>query len=172
MERNMMALGTSSTAVSLLARTLGLALVLAAPSAYGQSAVSRRASGVDGTLSAGAAVQVDPASENVHCSGDLTINTKAVSDPSLPPGVVVSIDAGGLVCVGQGTRGRYVSDSQATLTRLLVANDVIKTTLAFHKNTPNGFLSARTALLTVNLTYDTTTGALMGASASLGDLLP
>ncbi|MFL5302450.1 MAG: hypothetical protein ACJ79R_19145 [Anaeromyxobacteraceae bacterium] len=172
MERNMMAPGTSSTAVSLLARALTGALVLAASSADAQSAVSSRASGVDGTLSAGAAVQVDPAAENVHCSGDLTINTKAVSDPSLPPGVVVSIDAGGLVCVGQGTRGRYVSDGQATLTRLLVASDVIKTTLAFHKNTPNGFLTARTALLTLSLTYDTTTGALTGATANLGDFLP
>jgi hypothetical protein len=173
MERNMMMRTTSSTAVSLLAQALAAgALVLAAPSAYGQSAHSARASGVTGTLTAGAGVKVDPSSENVQCSGDLTIATKAVSDPALPPGVVVSIDASALVCVGQGTRGRYVTDGHATLTRLLVPSDVITTTLAFHRATPNGFLTARTALLTLNLTYDTTTGALTGATASLGDFVP
>jgi hypothetical protein len=173
MERNMTTRKTSSTAVSLLAQAVAAgALALAAPAAHGQSASSTRASGVAGTLAAGAAVNVDPAAEDVQCSGDLRIDTKAVSDPTLPAGVVVSIDASALVCVGQGTRGRYVTDSVATLTRLLVPSDVVTTTLAFHKSTPNGFLTARTALLTLSLTYDTATGALTGATASLGDFVP
>jgi hypothetical protein len=173
MERNMMMRKTSSTAVSLLAQALAAgALALAAPSADAQSASSSRAPSVTGTLSAGAAVSVDPAAENLRCSGDLTIDTKAVADPTLPPGVVVSIDASALVCLGQATRGRYVTDGQPTLTRLLVPSDVITTTLAFHQDTLDELLTSRSALLTLNLTYDTATGALTGATASLGDFLP
>jgi hypothetical protein len=50
-----------------------------------------------------------------------------------------------------------------------VPSDVVETTLAFHKDTPNGFLTAKTAKLTLNLSYDTVTGALTGATAALGD---
>jgi len=168
----MMMRTTSSNAVSLLAHALAAgALALAAGPADAQSASSTRASRVTGTLSAGAAVGVDSAEENVQCSGDLSIDAKAVADPTLPPGVVVSIDASALVCVGQGTRGRYVTDGQPTLTRLLVPSDVITTTLAFHRDTPDELPASRTALLTVKLTYDTATGALTGATASLGDFL-
>jgi hypothetical protein len=164
---------TSSNAVSLLARALAVgALALAVPSADAQSAKSTRASSVTGALSAGAAARVDPAAENVECSGDLTIDTKAVADPTLAPGVVVSIDAAALVCVGQATRGRYVTDGQPTLTRLLVPSDVVTTTLAFHRNSADELLPSRTALLTLKLTYDTATGALTGATASLGDFSP
>jgi hypothetical protein len=164
---------TPSSAVSLLAQALAAgALALAAPSADAQSARSTRASSVTGALSAGAAVGSDPAAENVQCSGDLTIDTKAVADPTLPPGVVVSIDASALVCVGQATRGRYVTDGQPTLTRLLVPSDVVTTTLAFHRNSADELLPSRTALLTLKLTFDTATGALTGATATLGDFLP
>lgn len=169
----MMMRTTSSHAVSLLAQALAAgALALAARGADAQSARSSRASPVTGTLSARAAVAVDPTAENVQCSGDLTIDTKAVADPVLPPGVVVSIDASALVCVGQGTKGRYVTDGQPTLTRLLVPSDVITTTLAFHQDAPDELPPSRTAVLTVNLTYDIATGALTGATASLGDLVP
>jgi hypothetical protein len=96
------------------------------------------------------------------------LTTAAVSDPTMPPGVVVSIDATGLSCIGQITGIRYVNTGQANLTRPLVANDVIKTTFAFHQNVPDGFLHARTAQLTLNLSYDTTTGALLSSSATVG----
>lgn len=169
----MMMRKTSPTAVSLLAQALAAgALALAAPSADAQSARSSRASVVTGTVSAGAAVGVDPAAENVQCSGDLTIDTRAVADTTLRPGVVVSIDAAALVCVGEGTGGRYVTDGQPILTRLLAPSDVITTTLAFHGDGSSALLTSRTALLTLSLTYDTATGALTGATASLGDFLP
>jgi len=47
---------------------------------------------------------------------------------------------------------------------------VIKTTFAFYPNAPGGFAKARTALLTLNLGYNTTTGALTSATAIVGNL--
>ncbi|MFL5423136.1 MAG: hypothetical protein ACJ79Y_20400 [Myxococcales bacterium] len=164
---------TSSNAVTLLAQmTAACAVALAAPSADAQSVSSTRASPVTGTLSARAAARVDPAAENVQCAGDVTIDAKAVADPILPPGVVVSIDASALVCVGEGTKGRYVTDGQPILTRLLAPSDVITTTLAFHREAPDELPASRTALLTLSLTYERATGALTGATASLGDFSP
>ena len=159
-----------SIAIAPLARALAGVLILAAAPAYAQSANSSRATGVTGSFS-GPEASVDPAAENVNCNGDVQLTTRAVNDANRPPGVVVTIDATGLACAGQATRGRYVTDTQETLTRLLVATDVIQTTLAFHRDTPNGFLTARTALLTLNLTYDTTTGALTGATGTLGNFV-
>jgi hypothetical protein len=163
---------TPSATVSAIARVLAGVLVLGASAAHAQSANSARATPLDGTFTpASGGGAVDPAAENVHCTGDVQLGTKAVNDPSLPPGIVLSVDATGLTCAGQATRGKYVTDSSETLTRLLVPSDVVQTTLAFHKATPNGFLTAKTALLTLNLTYDPVTGALTGATATLGDFV-
>jgi hypothetical protein len=95
------------------------------------------------------------------------LTTAAVSDPTMPPGVVVSIDARGLTCIGQVSGIKYVNSGQANLTRLLVANDVIKTTFAFYAP-GGGYLNARTAQLTLNLSYDTKTGALLSSSVTVG----
>jgi len=42
-------------------------------------------------------------------------------------------------------------------------------TFAMYPNTAGGYLKARTGMATLNLSYDTTTGALTAASASIGN---
>jgi len=162
----------TTVVLSLAGGVLG-GLLLAAPPAYAQSAVTSATPTASGTvgstppLTDRPGVPVDPAaSESVACSGPVKLTTAAVSDPTMPPGVVVSIDARGLTCIGQVTGTKYVNSGQANLTRLLVANDVIKTTFAFYA--PGGFLHARTAQLTLNLSYDTKTGALLSSSVTVG----
>lgn len=159
----------SSSAYPVLGLALS-ALVLAVPSARAQSAVSMRVVTVAGSLSPSDAAVPGAAAEALVCSGGVTITTRAVTDTSLPPGVVVSVDAAGLACTGQSSRGRYVTTGQANLTRLLAASDVIQTTLAVYRDVPGGIHTTRAALLTLDLSYDTATGALTAAAARLGDV--
>jgi len=93
----------------------------------------------------------------------------SVTDPTLPPQVVLTVDVRGLSCVGQTTKTVYLNSGFANLTRPLVASDVIKTTFAVYPNTAGGYMNARTAMVTLNLSFDTTTGALTNASASIGN---
>jgi len=79
------------------------------------------------------------------------------------------VDTRGLSCVGQSTKTTYLNSGQANLTRLLVASDVVQMTFAMYPNTAGGYLKARTGMATLNLSYDTTTGALTAASASIGN---
>jgi hypothetical protein len=92
-----------------------------------------------------------------------------VNDPALPPQVVVSVDTTSLSCVGMTTKAVYLNSGQANLTRPLVASDTIQTTFAVYPNTAGGYMNARTAMVTLKLTFDTTTGALTSASASIGN---
>jgi hypothetical protein len=155
-----------------------LGLCLAAAPAYAQAtsptpqATSTFTLQTSGTVSwptGAAAPSSTMIPEKVDCSGAVKVITTAVMRRTLPPGVVVSIDTRELSCVGQTTKAAYVNTGQANLTRLLVPNDLIETTFAFHPNVPGGYLDARTALLTLNLSFDTTTGALKSAVASIGN---
>lgn len=138
-------------------------LLVAAPAAHAQ-AVSTASPSVSGTVAAAGA-------EAVVCKGQASVTTTAVIDPAMPPpGVLVTIDVSGLSCVGASSGARYTNSGVARLTRLLVANDVIGTTFAVYKDAPGGFLAARTALLNLSLSFNTTTGALTSASATLGNL--
>jgi hypothetical protein len=136
-----------------------LVLLLAAPAAHAQSAVSTVARSVSGVI-------VSPDAETLLCSGEATVTTTAIADPA-QPGVLVSVDARGLACVGSVSKARYVNTGEATLTRLLVPSDVIRTTIAVYKDVPGGFLDARTGVLVLRLDYDTVTGALATATAGL-----
>jgi hypothetical protein len=163
------------------------AILLAAPPAHAQSTVSSFTPTVSGRVISSAntpaktRVVTDPlASENIFCTGPVKITTAAVTDEILPPGVVVSVDARGLSCVGETSGATYVNTGQANLTRSLVATDVIETTFALYQGVPGeshrartkraGFLGARTGLLTLHLTYDTISGALSNATGSVGSL--
>ena len=85
----------------------------------------------------------------------------------MPPSVVFSLDARGLSCVGQTSKIAYINSGQANLTRPLVANDVIETTFAYYQNVPGGYLKARTAVAKLNVSYDTTTGAVTSAIGTI-----
>jgi hypothetical protein len=137
----------------------GLFLLLAPP-ARAQSAVSSVAPSVSGVIAV-------PGGEAVICTGQASVTATAVADPA-QPGVLVSVDVRGLSCVGAASGARYVNTGQATLTRVLVPSDVVRTTFAVYKDVPGGFLDAHTGLLVVRLAFDATTGAVTSAAAELG----
>ena len=169
---------TSARLLVALPMLLGC-LFLAAGPAFAQSASSTFTTTSSGTVgtptaststaSAGDFGTATKAPEAISCSGSVKLGSVAVNDPLLPPQVVVSVDTRSLSCVGQSTKTVYLNSGQANLTRPLVASDVIKTTFAVYPNTADGYTHARTAMVTLNLTFDTTTGALTGASASIGN---
>ena len=143
--------------LALIGAILG-AVLIAAPVARAQTAVSSSTITISGNVLLN--------NDNISCSGSVKVTTTFVTDPVLPPSEVVFIDARSVACTGQnGTV--WLNNGQANLTRPLVANDVIKTTIAIFPNTATGYLKARTALLTLNLSFNTTTGALLSASGSV-----
>jgi hypothetical protein len=109
------------------------------------------------------------APEAINCTGTVKLSATVVNDPVMPPQVVLSVDTRGLSCVGQTSKTTYLNSGQGNLTRPLVANDVVQMTFAIYPNTAGGYMKARTGLATANLSFNTTTGALTGASATIGN---
>jgi hypothetical protein len=149
-------------------------LLLAAAPAHAQATASSTYSvPVSGTLGtpapSGVRTVAPGAPETVTCTGQLKLSALAVKDPTMPPSVVLSFDSRGLSCVGQTSKIAYVNSGQANLTRPLVANDVVETTFAYYQNVAGGYLNARTAVAKLNLSYDTTTGAITSASGTIGN---
>ena len=168
---------------SLLSGAL-LALLLAPPAAVAQTTVSTFTIQVSGTASS---VKTG-LPETVKFSGSVVITTTVVTDPAastpdpttsaLPPSGVVSVDGRGVTGVGQKTGTVYNNECEASLTRPFAGTDTVQLTFAFYpapsSTAPAGsvgdYLSSKTGLLTLNLTYDTTTTALTNATASVGTL--
>jgi hypothetical protein len=149
-----------------LSLVLGGLLFPAAP-AYAQSiAVSSFTIQVSGTA---AAVKTG-LSETVAFSGPLVVTASVVTDPALGPTVAVFVDGRGVTGSGNKTRTAYANTCVANLTRPFRPTDTIRTTFAFFQDTPGGHLNAKTGLLTLNLSYDTTTMALTNVTASVGTM--
>ena len=149
-------------------------LLLAATPAHAQATASSTYSvPVAGTLgtpaTAGAKTVAPGGPETVTCTGPLKLSAVAVKDPIMPPSVVFSFDARALSCVGQTSKIAYINSGQANLTRPLVANDVVETTFAYYQDVAGGYLKARTAVATLNVSYDTTTGAITSASGTISN---
>jgi hypothetical protein len=160
------------------------ALVLAVPAALAQTTVSTFTIQVSGTASA----LKTGLPETVKFSGPVVITTTVVTDPTvstptaastvLPPSVVVQIDGRGVIGTGQKTGTIYVNECEANLTRLFAATDSVEVTFAFFPapsstaaaGSVGSYLSSKTGVLTLSLTYDTTTTALTGATAAVGTL--
>jgi len=159
---------TSARLLVALPMLLGCLFLVAGP-AFAQSASSTFSVKVSGTLSPTASSTPTTTSpgESITCTGTVKVMSTAVSDPTLPPQVVVSVDTTAVTCTGQTSKTVYLNSGQGNLTRPLVANDKIDMTFAVYPNVAGGYMKARTGLATVNLSFDTTTGALTGASAAL-----
>jgi hypothetical protein len=160
------------------------ALLLAPSAALAQTTVSTFTIQVSGNAS-----QVKTGlSETVVFSGPVVITATVVTDPAastptagttaLPPTVYVSIDGRGVVGKGQKTGTIYNNECEPTLTRLFAATDAIETTFAFFPQksaTPTLssntiYLSSKTGVLSLSLTYDPVTMALTGATGAIGTL--
>jgi len=149
-----------------IALSLILALAAAGPAAAqtATSTFSLTSSGTVGTATG----TIASATEAISCTGTVKVSSMAASDAVLGPQVVVSLDTTALSCVGVTTKTTYLNSGQGNLTRPLVATDVLKMTFALYPNTAGGYLKARTGMVTANLSFNTTTGALTAAAASIG----
>jgi hypothetical protein len=159
-----------------IALSLLVALAAARPAAAqtATSTFSVSSSGTVGTASrttVAADGTIIPAPEAISCTGTVKVSSMAASDAVLGPQVVVWLDTTALSCVGVTSKTTYLNSGQGNLTRPLVATDVLKMTFALYPNTAGGYMNARTGMVTANLTFNTTTGALTAASASIGSFL-
>jgi hypothetical protein len=170
-ERNMKTRRSFFTVVLWLVGAAVGGLLLTATPAHAQATASSTytvpVSGTLGTATAPGARAPPGAPEVVSCTGPLKISAVAVRDPIMPPSVVFSLDARGLSCVGQTSKIAYINSGQANLTRPLLASDVVETTFAYYQNVAGGYLKAQTAVAILNVSYDTTTGAITRASATI-----
>ena len=140
-----------------LGGVLGLLLLAAPAHAQAISTFTVQASG-----------SVTTPTETVNFSGPIQLIATVVNDPAGgPPTSVVSVDARQLVATGATSGAVFINSGQAQLTRVFAATDAIATTFAFFPPGPGGFLKTRTALATLNLTYNLTTQALTGATATI-----
>ncbi len=146
--------------LSLLSASLAL---MAARPAQAQT-VSTITLPVSGTVSA----VKSGLNETVTFSGPLVVTATVVTDPALGPSAVVAIDGRGVKGTGNKTKTIYLNECEANLTRPFGATDVIQLTFAFFQDAPGSYLTSKTGLVTLTLTYDTVTMKLTGVTGSLG----
>lgn len=108
--------------------------------------------------------------ETVTFSGEVVITANVVTDPVLPTGVAVYIDGRGVTGVGSRTGTVYRNSCEANLTRLFGPTDKIDLTFAFFEDKSGSYLTSKTGLITITLTYDEATRKLTAASGSVGTL--
>lgn len=108
--------------------------------------------------------------EAVTFSGPLVVTTTVMSDPAMGPSVAVFLDGRGVKGIGNKTGTVYLNECEANLSRPFGATDVIRTTFAFFEDKPGAYLHAKTGLVTLNLTYDTTTMKLTKVTGSVSTL--
>jgi len=94
------------------------------------------------------------------------VTARVATDPALGPSAVVSIDGRGVKGIGSTTQTVYLNECEANLTRPFAATDVIKLTFAFFRDAPGSYLTSKTGLLTLNLTYSTATLKLTNVTGS------
>jgi hypothetical protein len=154
--------------LSLLGGVLG-ALLFGVSPALAQTTVSTFTVPVKGVL----LPQDTGLKESVSFKGTVAVTTTVVTDPTgaLPPSVLVQINGvNTITATGSNTGAAYSNECEANLTRLFKATDTINLTFAFFRDpnvVSNALFSSATAVLSLNLTYSTTTTALTSASGSI-----
>lgn len=126
------------------------------------------------TRTAQASGSVDSAktglAENVAFSGPVVIYTSVVSDPDLGTSTIVQVDGKGMKGSGATTATAYLNGCEAILTRPFAEKDHIELTFTFFDDTSGSYLRAKTALVTLDLTFDPTTKQLTGATSTVSAL--
>jgi hypothetical protein len=90
-------------------------------------------------------------------------------DPAAPTNAIVTVDTQDLKCRGVKTRTPYVNSGHSILTRHLLPTDVTETSIAVYPDTSDGHMNARSALLSLKLSYNVANGALRDASVTLSN---
>jgi hypothetical protein len=149
-----------------LVRLFGLtvALLLAVPAARAQEAESTFKTRVSGKLVG--------APEDIKCSGPVKLSVMVQNDPGKQANAIVTVDTQDLKCRGVRTKTAYVNSGHSILTRLLSSTDVTETSIAVYPDTSDGHLNARSALLSLKLSYNLANGALRHASVTLSNTRP
>ena len=108
--------------------------------------------------------------ESVAFSGEAQVQTRLALDPedARRAKILLQIDLGGVSGVGQSTRTRYVVEAQELVTRKLAPSDVVEMTFPFHPGDARAVTSSRTGVVTFAFAFDTATGAVTRAKASVG----
>ena len=108
--------------------------------------------------------------EAVTFSGPVVVTATVLTDPLMPTSVTVSIDGRGVKGIGANTGTVYLNECEANLSRLFAATDVIQTTFAFFRDAAGSYLTSKTGVVTLHLTYNTTTMTLTNVTGSVGTL--
>lgn len=147
-------------------------LFIASRPAYAQTATDSTVTDSTVTLqvSGTASAAKTGLTEAVSFSGPLVVTATVSTDPTLGPSAVVSIDGRGVKGTGNKTGTVYLNECEAILTRPFAATDVIKLTFAFFADAPGSYLTSKTGLATMTLTYDTVTMKLTKVTGSVGTL--
>jgi uncharacterized protein YhjY with autotransporter beta-barrel domain len=141
---------------------LAVALLLAAPAARAQEA--------DSTFTTRVSGRIVGAPEDIKCSGPVKLSIMVQRDPDrAQANAIVTVDTTDLKCMGVRTKTSYVNSGHSILTRLLSSTDVTETSIAVYPDTSDGHMNARSALLSLNLSYNVANGALRHASVALSN---
>lgn len=107
--------------------------------------------------------------ESVSFSGDAKVSTRLAPDPDFgSPSLVVSIDLRGVSGVGSSTRAKYVISGPEIVQKRLAASYVVDITFPFYRSGTDGTSGARSGAASFTVDIDTATGAVTGATGSIG----
>jgi hypothetical protein len=106
--------------------------------------------------------------ESVSFSGQAQVSASVVTDPDFgsPPTVVLSIDLSNVTGVGSSSGKTYVVSSKDILDRRLSATDTVQINFPFYVSGASP-LSASVGMASFDLSYDTATLRLTGASGAI-----
>ena len=113
---------------------------------------------------------VDGAPEPVYVSGVARITSRLMKTGAKfnhPRSVMLSIDLHDVSGQGLSTGAAYITESQEDVMRPLVASDLVEITFPLYPKGLGGLTSARAGLAAFTLTFDVSTGALTGGTATI-----
>ena len=109
--------------------------------------------------------------EKVSCKGPVRVAVMVQRDATMPhQSSIVTVDTTGLSCTGAKSKTSYSNTGHQILTRVFGAQDKLESPIAFFPATANGHLQARSGQVTLHLSYDTRSAALVRATATLTSL--
>lgn len=107
--------------------------------------------------------------ESVSLSGSVNIVSRLSSDPLLGEAMRnrVTIKLVNVSGVGMTSGASYVAAGENTMMRLGSTSDQFEVMFPFYRNTTDGPLSARSAMVSIALKVDLLSGSIGGATASI-----
>ena len=107
--------------------------------------------------------------ESVAFSGRVQLQSRLAIDPDAASRskILLQIDLGGVSGVGASTATPYAVTAREIVFRRLAASDVVQITFPFHPANSRAVTSSRNGVASFALTFDTATGAVTAARASI-----